>query len=344
MPFTQQELDNIANSALDFYIKGKPLSQSIQDKPLLKAMLGKKKTFPGGKGEISLPIKNEYSSAFAGYSHDDTVSYVNPANIKRAVFDWKELHAGIQLTHSELKNDGISVVDTNGESTSNHSERELTALTNILEDKFEDLDEGTARSLNEMMWRDGTQSSKVFGGILSMLSASPTTGVVGGVDRALNSYWRNRTLSAITPSASSQTLTKALRSEWRQLRRYGGNPTLILCGSTFLEGLDLEVAEKGTYTQQGFTKGGATDIGMAEVSMKGAGTFMYDPTLDDLGYAKYCFMIDPRHIYPMVMDGEDMKQHTPARPAEKYVMYRGITWTGTLITNKLNAHGVYYVV
>lgn len=344
MPFTQNELDNIANSALDFYIKGKPLSQSIQDKPLLKAMKAKQKTFPGGKGEISLPVKNEYSSAFAGYSHDDTVSYVNPANIKRAAYDWKELHAGIQLTHSELKADGISVVDTNGESTSNHSERELTALTNILEDKFEDLDEGTARSLNEIMWRDGTQSSKVFGGILYFLSDNPTTGVVGGIDRALNSWWRNRTLAALTPSASLQTVTKALRSEWRQLRRYGGNPNLILCGSAFLEGLDLEVAEKGTYTQQGFTKNGSTDIGMAEVSMRGAGTFMYDPTLDDLGYSKYCFMIDTRHLFPYVMDGEDMKPHTPARPPEKYVMYRGITYTGLLVANKLNCHGVYKIV
>ena len=343
MPFTQQELDNIANSALDFYIKGKPLSQSIQDKPLLKAFMSKKKTFPGGKGEISKAVKNDYTSAFAGYSHDDTVTYANPANVKRTAMPWKELHSGIQLTHSELKTDGISVVDTNGESTAEHSERELTALTNILEDKFEDLDEGTARSLNEIFWRDGTQSTKVPPGVLYFLSGTPTTGVVGGIDRALNSWWRNRSSLAIVASAASQTLTKTLRSEWRQLRRYGGNPTLILCGSDFLEALDLEVAEKGTYTQQGFTKGGATDIGMAEVSMKGAGTFMYDPTLDDLGYEDYCFMIDPRHLYPMVMDGEDMKRHTPARPAEKYVMYRGITWTGLLFADKLNCHGVYSV-
>lgn len=343
MPFTAQELDNIANSALDFYIKGKPLSQTIQDKPLLKAMMAKKKTFPGGKGEISLAVKNEYSSSFAGYEHDDTVSYVNPANIKRAAYAWKELHSGIQLTHSELKKDGISVVDTNGEETANHSDREITALTNILEDKFEDLDEGTARSMNSIMWGDGTSSSKIFGGILYFLSGTPTTGVVGGIDRALNSYWRNRSSLGIVQSAANQTLTKTLRSEWRQLRRYGGSPDLILCGSTFLEALDLEVAEKGTYTQQGFTKNGSTDIGMAEVSMRGAGTFQYDPTLDDLGYAKYCFMIDPRHIYPMVMEGEDMKKHSPARPAEKYVLYRGVTWTGCMVANKLNAHGVYSI-
>jgi hypothetical protein len=38
MAFTQAEIDNIANAALDFYIKGQPLSQQLQDKPLLAAM------------------------------------------------------------------------------------------------------------------------------------------------------------------------------------------------------------------------------------------------------------------------------------------------------------------
>jgi hypothetical protein len=44
------------------------------------------------------------------------------------------------------------------------------------------------------------------------------------------------------------------------------------------------------------------------------------------------------------MDGEDMKQHSPARPPEKYVMYRGVTWTGGMVVaDQLNCHGVYEV-
>ena len=345
MPFTIGQLENIANSALDFYIKGQPLSQQLQEKPLLAAMRAAQKTFPGGKGEIKGNVKADYTTSFEGYSHDDTVTYRNPANIKQFTYDWKELHAGINLTMTELKHDGISVSDsTTGEGTSNHSGRELTAISNILQDKLEDMDEGMAQSMNEIEWEDGTASSKLFAGVTHFIADDPTTGVVGGIDRAANTWWRNRSAvgsSKTTHSVSAQTLTKFLRAEVRQLRRYGGKPNLVLAGSGFIEKLEAEIHEKGTYTQSGFMASGATEIGLPDISMRGVGKIMYDPTLDDLDRENFCYFIDTRYIYPYVMEGEDMKKHSPARPPEKYVLYRGVTWTGTMIARKLNAHGVY---
>jgi hypothetical protein len=343
--FTIQQLDNIANAALDFYVKGDPLSQQIQDKPLLQALKSGQKTFPGGKGEIKGNVKADYTTAFVGYSHDDTVSYANPANMKQFTYPWKELHAGISLTLTELKIDGISVSDsTTGEGTSNHSQRDLTVISNLLADKLEDMDEGMARSFNSIGWLDGTQSAKVFAGLTYFISDDPTTGVVGGIDRAANSWWRNRAkvgAGKITSSPTNQTLTKTLRSEVRQLRRYGGRPNLVLAGSGFIDKLEAEIAEKGIYTQEGFANSGATEIGMADISMRGVGKVQYDPTLDDLGRSNFCYFIDTRHLNMYVMDGEDYKKHSPARPPEKYVLYRGVTWTGALISRKLNAHGVY---
>ena len=345
MPFTAQELDNIASAALDYYIKGPAMAQSIQARPLYDAMKGKGKTFPGGKESIRRNVKGSYTTSFQGYEHDDTVSYNNPANMKQSDFPWKELHAGISMTLTELKKDGISVVDSlNGESTTNHSDREMTAITGILDDKLDDMAAGSARSFNEILWRDGTQSSKVFAGVTSIIIDAPTTGFTGGIDRAGNSWWRNRALvgaNKVTHSAANQTLTKALRGEVRQLRRYGGRPSLVLAGSGFIEKLEVEIHEKGTYTMEGFMKSGSTDIGMPDISMRGVGKFQYDPTLDDLGYSNRAYFIDPAHLYLMTMDGEDWKQHSPARPPEKYVLYRGLTWTGGLIADQLNCHGVY---
>lgn len=342
MPFTIGQLENIANASLDFYVKGQPLSQQLQEKPLLAAMKAAQKTFPGGKGEIKGNVKADYTTSFSGYSHDDTVTYANPANIKQFSYDWKELHAGISLTMTELKHDGISVVDSlNGEGTTNHSQRELVAISNILQDKLEDMDEGMAQSMNEIMWEDGTASAKLFAGLSHFIADDPTTGVVGGIDRAANPWWRNRAAvgsGKITHSTTNQTLTKFLRAENRQLRRYGGKPNLVLAGSGFIEKLEAEIAEKGTYTQTGFQNAGATEIGMADITMRGVGKIQYDPTLDDLDRENFAYFIDTKHIYPYVMDGEDMKKHSPARPPEKYVLYRGVTWTGTMIARKLNAH------
>lgn len=349
MPFTAQELDNIASAALDFYIKGPAMAQSIQDRPALEAFKKAQKSFPGGKDNIRRNVKGDYTTAFQGFSHDDTVNYANPANIKQVVYPWYELHAGISMTLTELKKDGISVVDSlNSDGVIAHSDREMSAITNLLDDKLDDMAEGSARSMNEILWRDGTQSAKVYPGIQSIILTAPNSGVTGGLDRAGNVWWRNRALTAasgglITPSAAGQTLTKALRSEVRQLRRYGGRPSMILAGSGFIDALELEVAEKGIYTQEGFTNAGKLDIGLADISMRGVGRVQYDPTLDDLGFGKYAYFIDPKHLYLDVMEGEDMKTHAPARPPEKYVMYRGLTWTGGLVADMLNCHGVYQV-
>lgn len=345
MPFTAAELDNITNSVLDFYLRGQPLSQTIQDKPLLEALRGKQKTFPGGKEFIRGNVKGDYTTEFMGYEHDDTVEYKNPANIKQFAYQWKELHAGISLTLTELKKAGISVVDTmNGKSTTTHSDMETTQISNILEDKLEDMDEGIARSLNAIFWRDGTQSAKVFPGIQAIVADDPTTGVLAGIDRATNAWWRNRAkvgANKITSSTTNQTLTKTLRQEVRQLRRYGGKPNLVLAGSGFIEKLEAEVHEKGYYSQTGFVNNGQLDIGMSDIAMRGVGRIQYDPSLDDLGRSNFSYFIDTRHLYPMVMEGEDMKPHSPARPPEKYVLYRAVTHTGAVICRKLNAHAVY---
>src|SRR5262245_54605420 len=149
MPFTPAELNNIANAALDYYIKKQPLIQTQQDKPLLDAMTSGTRTIPAGKGRIDLPLKGHYTTQMVGYSHDDTVNYANPANIKRVFYPWKEEHAGIMITGTELKINGTTVTDDGGEwGTSQHSQAEVTQLCDLLEDKLEDMGEGVSRSLN----------------------------------------------------------------------------------------------------------------------------------------------------------------------------------------------------
>lgn len=343
MPATAQELQNKINSALDFYVKQElPASQTIQSKPLLRAFEKNKKSYPGGRGDIKEPVKGDYTSTIEGWEWDDTVSFANPANIKQATYTKKNLHTGITVTFDELVGNGITVTETTtGTATSKMSGREEIALVNILGDKLEDMKEGWERDFNTTLWRDGTQDSTVFPGLRHFITDSPTTGTVGGIDRAQNTWWRNRASLGIVASASAQTLSRTLRTELRQLRRYGSPKHMVCCGSNFLEDLELEVQEKGTYTQQGFTNSGKTDIGLAEISLMGLGTFMYDPTLDDLSLSDYCFVIDMNAFKLRPIEGEDKKTHSPARPHDQFVLYRSMTWMGTMTARQLNTSGVY---
>lgn len=352
MAFTQAELDNIANTTLDYFIRGEALSQIIQARPLYDAMRKAQKTFPGGKGDISLPVKGEYTTSVAGYSHDDTVTFVNPANVKRVNYAWREHHAGIGVTLTELKHSGISVVDSaQSKSTTQHSESELVVLTNLLQDKLEDMAEGWARSFTDLLFDDGATDPKALAGLAALLPDDPTSGTVGGIDRATTAWWRHRarttahqtatTLASDGPiDTGAEEIDNVIHTEMRQLKRYRGKPSLACCGSDFLDALVAKLRSKGNYTDSGWSSKGVTDIAMADVHYRNM-PFVYDPHMDDLGLAKRCYILDPSKIYLYAMEGEDMKRHTPARPHDKYVMYRSLTWTGQMVLQQSNAQGVY---
>jgi len=349
MAFSSAEIANIANAALDYYIdKGKVYSNSLQDKPLLAAMDKGSKTFPGGKENISLAVKGVYTSTVAGYTHSDTVAYANPANIQRVNFPWKEHHTGISLTLTELKKDGISVTDSlAGAGTSNHSGRDTTVLVNLLEDKLDDMMEGYSKGMNTLLYGDGTGDAKALAGIRSVIVDNPaaTGTTVGGLSTVSNTWWRNRFNVAIANTATGAELIEFLHTEIRQLKRFGGKPSIALAGSAFMDRLADEIRRNGNYSQTGFSK--STDIAVGDISYAGI-KFQYDPSLDDLTISgkdpsKRCYIIDPSKLCMYYMDGEKMKRHAPARPATQYVMYRAITTTAVLSASQLNCHGVYEI-
>tara|TARA_R110002020_G_scaffold73888_1_gene189480 strand:+ start:5695 stop:6750 length:1056 start_codon:yes stop_codon:yes gene_type:complete len=350
MAFTPGELTNIANAALDYYFeKGKTFKNAVQAKPLVSAMEGKAKTFPGGKGEISIGIKGNYGAdgtndSLKGYTHDDTVAFYTPANMQRAAFPWRETHIGMTLTHTELKIDGISVNDTAGsKGTSAHSNREMTVLAGLLEDKTEDLGEQYLRGLNTMLWGDGTADAKGFAGIQSIIVDDPTAvGTVGGIDQVANVWWRNRANLAITSAATNGgAFMQVLQNECRQLRRYGSGPDLILAGSDAIDALEVEMRANGNYSDSGFSGGG--DISVGDLSLKGVGRIKYDPTLDDMSMSKRLYMIDTKRVFLEKMESEWRRNHTPARPSDQFLVHRSITSTGQVVCSQRNTSGVYEI-
>lgn len=348
MPFTLQQIENVSNATLDLHLdRGKIFSQHIQDKPLLTEMRKRAKSFPGGKDYLDVRVKGDTTTTIQGFEYDDTVGYSNPANIKKAYFPYALIHAGIEFTKHELIQNGIRIVDsTNGRRTAVASEAEKIQLANLLDDKLDDMKEGVDSGMNDTYWRDGTQDSKLFAGIKSIIVDDPTAAtVVGGIDQSASAWWRNRAslaINATSANAADNNLVQTMQTENRQLRRYG-NPTHIrLCGSDFLEQLERELRAKGTYTDSGWANSGGLEVSMDDVQFKGE-KFMYDPTLDDLGEAKRCYVIDTKNIYPMVVEGEDMQRHAPSRPEDKYVFYRAVTWVGGLVARMRRTSGVYAI-
>lgn len=335
--------NDIAYGVLTFYARGKALMQTMQQKPLVAWLKSNQKTFPGGKDYISDPVQGAVMADQAGfmqwYSEDDAATFAQAQNLLRAQVPWKEARAGLIISWTELKKDGISVTDS--ARTSDHSQKELVVLTDLLENRLDDYGESWARVFNSACWKDGTQDAKAMPGLLSILPDNAAAGTVCGLSQATYPWWRHRTSFGLAVSEANQSLTKFLRAELIQLTRYGGKPNKALCGSAFLDALMIEVQTKGQYSTEGFAKD--MDMGMGQIRMMGLGTFEYDPTLDDMGYSKRCYIMDSRRIKLRPMEGEDMKVLNPDRPYNYYVFLKDMTWTGGMSATQKNCHGVYSV-
>lgn len=351
MPFTAAELTNITNSALDHYMdRGKVHSQFIQNKPMLKAFDEAAGTFPGGKEFVSLAVKaGQGGLALTGYTHDDQVSYGNPTPVRRINFPWREHFIGMGLTHTELKHDGITVIENGGsQRTSEKDGREEQALANILEEKIEVMAEDYAVSLDGLIHGDGSSDAKALAGIRAFILDDPDTGSTGGLSRVTNSWWQNRARTAAGSTVITSTpanggaLLQVLQSEQRQLDRYASNrKSRKFAGSDFIGALEVELRANGQYTRQGWMSGGVkADGAMPAVTFDGV-TIEYDPTLDNLGLAKRMYDIDMSAIKLLYMSGEKMKKANPARPHDRFVMYQGMSTTAVMVCKRLNSSGVY---
>ena len=291
-----------------------------------------------------------------GYTHNDTVGFFTPANIVRGNYPWREHHLGLTLTHTELKMDGISVVDTNGENTTEHSDRDETVLVNLFQDKLFELGEQYARGMNGLLWGDGTVDPKALAGMRFLISADPSVGVVGGLDQSLanNSWWRNRARTTAfgikvggTPALGGLgwRLDHLRPGQWRRAD-LGAADRISPAHPLWRQADDGVVRLRfhrrdggggranGNYSMTGFSN--SRDVAVGELKYMGT-TFQYDPTLDDLGLSKRCYWFDPKKIFLVQMTDEWRKDHTPARPANQFVLYKSITSTGQMVATQRNS-------
>lgn len=96
-----------------------------------------------------------------------------------------------------------------------------------------------ANGINEGLFSDGTGfSGKEIGGLDLIVADDPTTGVVGGIDRAIatNTFWRNQRYRATTDggaAADATNIQSYMNSLWLLTTRGMDTPQLILAGQNF---------------------------------------------------------------------------------------------------------------
>ena len=251
MALTADELSDINNMALETYLsKGEVFKQDIANKPMLAAFQASAGEFPGGKENVSFLVGSGYGGgSLAGYSGDDQLEHYNPTGSVRFRMPWKEHYLGMVVTMTELKSDGIDVVESGSDqSTSAMSGREMQALANIFDEKNEKLGADYNFSLDRLIHGDGTTDTKALAGIRAFILDNPFVGVTGGISRVANTWWRNDAMTAAangagglnkitSASTGGGALIIALDTAARRRAKYatGQTKTRYFAGSDFID-------------------------------------------------------------------------------------------------------------
>lgn len=340
--FTADQLDQLVQSTLPFYIKDKLFAQADYATPALMKFRGKKKTYPGGT-EIIINARFGKQSQFDLVTTSDQQLTFNEYNpLKQARYTWEMNHLGLTFSWQEALTAGFSIKNGDSGNFPAVPKQDEIRIQNFLTSKYEQMDYDARYSFSQdRIWSTGSNG---FPGVPALITDSPATGVTGGLSRAAQPLWRNRArvgASKITPSAANQTLTQILRSEMVQLRRYGSANHVAYCGSLFMEALRVEMTAKGDYTQTGFNK--SIEIGVNAVTLDGM-MFMYEPALDENSESDRCYIVDHDSIFLYMHAGNDMTMHEPARPYDRLSYYKSLLWSGAMVAHRLNSSGVYEVL
>lgn len=348
MPITANQLALGANYQLEAYASGDPVDQINTERPLMKWLVAGKMETIGGNEYFNEKVRFTNDSNYQNYYGDDQVSYNRKDTVRLAKFSWANFHDGFGLNEDELAANGITLTD---DTEAVVTDAEKIQIINLMKENYATLKEGVQESFDVEAHLSGSQDADAVQGLDHLISTTPATGTVGGINAANATWWRNNVNLAI--AATAGVLTTKMEQTWRACQTYGKmTPDKIICGSTFLDAYRSEF--KATIVRQAETSGRALpsgDTSITDLYFKGV-KIEWDPTMDrldaivgviDYPWIKRCYFLNSKTLKLRPLRGHWMVNRKPKRVYDRYVHYFGMTSKYRMTINKRNANAVLSV-
>lgn len=173
---------------------------------------GNMKTFSGGR-TIVQELNYANNQTFQWYSGYQALN-ISPSQVFSAA-EYPIRQAAVAVSIS-----GLEELQNSGEE----------AIIDLLESRIENAESTFMNGLSQGVYGDGSVTNSV-GGLQLLVATSPSTGVVGGIDRASWTFWRNQAWSAATNGSTTlgpSTILQQMNSLYTLLVRGNDRPDLIV--------------------------------------------------------------------------------------------------------------------
>jgi hypothetical protein len=233
---------------------------------------GRVKKAPGGR-IIYEPLSFQENSNGGWYSGYDTLPVAATELLTGAEYNWKQYAVPVVIS-------GLEMLQNSGKE----------ALFDLLEEKITVSEATMANDINEGMLSDGTgNGGKEITGIDALVPQDPTTGTVGGINRATWTFWRSKLVDpGSTPT--STTLLGHMNDLWNQCTRGTDHPNLILSGSTIFNTFEQVMQPLQRFAESKMAEAGFTAYrykGADVVLENGSGMVATDMVFLNTKYIKY---------------------------------------------------------
>jgi hypothetical protein len=220
---------------------------------------------------------------------------------------------------------------------------DLEELRNAVENRKFDvvaakLKNGSSTAMEQldiMLFGDGTgNSGKDMDGLAKIVSSTPTTGTVGGINRATFPFWRNRQVTGTHTSTAYDTLRANMTSIFNQCSLGGTErvPTALISDRATFEGYEgILVAVERLYRADAKKDGDIAFINEA-IAFKGK-PYVYDENCP----ANTLYELNNNFLKLEYLKGAWLKMKDPVEPANQLARVHRVMTVGNL-TVKASRH------
>jgi hypothetical protein len=278
------------------------------------------KSFRKGAGDpITGTIEYAMNSTVTSMAELDTITPIRVDVFDRYEFPWK--FTGGLIVMSEFEK---AITEA------------ASGKFDLMAAKIENLKRSMENEHNASLFSDGTGNGSLqCGGLQLVVSSTPTTGTVGGINRATFTFWRNQQTAGTKSSTAFDNLLSSMRSQYNSCANGPGEetPDYAVSTQTVFQGFEGLLTTNERYIRDGDNNKGITGFKGTQLMFKDI-PIAYDAACP----SGTLYILNRRNLFIRYLTW--MKAYPPVNPSNQFVDVVKILTMYNLVTDNPRRLGV----
>lgn len=288
--------------------------------PLLFEIFEKGNIMPAtGGSTIRQELEYGENSTSKWYSGLEVLDVSGSDVFDAADFAWKQYNANMVIS-------GLDEIINNGKEQ----------VINLVTARIKNLEKTAKNEIGRACMSDGTGSDgKEIGGLQFLVADSPTTGIVGGIDRSAQTFWRNQTYdfsSEAGAAASATNIQTGMNQLHRRCTRNADKPNAIIMDDNY-----YGFYESSLQSIQRLTDERRGNLGFETIAYKGVPVYF-----DDNCPASHMYLLNTNYLHyrPSSVRNFKVDKESARKPVSQDTYVVPIYWAGNLTLSNGSLQGV----